>query len=92
MAEWVHELQIGQWFETEDNDSFEIVGLDVKNEVVLVQRFDGTLEEFDFEVWSELRAKPCAPSEDVSGALDDLRGDSGGSGWQDPLDFLDTRP
>lgn len=92
MAEWVQELQIGQWFETEDDDSFEIVGLDVKNEVVLVQRFDGTLEEFDFEDWTELRARPCAAPEDVSGALDDLRGDPGGGGWQDPLDFLDGRP
>lgn len=90
MADWVKDVAIGEWFSTEDNDSFEIVGLDVKNEVVLVQRFDGTLEEFDFEDWAEMRAKPCAPPEDPSGALDELRGDAGGGGWQDPLDFLDT--
>ena len=58
MADWVKGVTIGEWFEAEDGDSFEIVGLDAKNEVVLVQRFDGTLEEVDFEAWTELRAKP----------------------------------
>ena len=92
MADWVKGVTVGEWFETEDGDSFEIVGLDAKNEVVLAQRFDGTLEEFDFEDWAELRAKPCAQPEDASGALDDLRADNPGDRWQDPLDFLDTRP
>ena len=91
MADWVKGVTVGEWFETGDGDSFEIVGLDLRNEVVLVQRFDGTLEEFDFEDWAELRAKPCAQPEDVSGALDDLRADAADDRWQDPLDFLDTR-
>ncbi len=92
MADWVKGVTIGEWFETDDGDSFEIVGLDTKNEVVLAQRFDGTLEEFDFEDWAELKAKPCAAPEDVSGALDDLRSDMPADRWQDPLDYLDTRP
>lgn len=92
MADWVKDVAIGEWFETGDGGSFEIVGIDAKNEVVLVQRFDGTLEEFDFDDWSELKAKPCAAPEDVSGALDDARTDVPAERWQDPSDFLDTHP
>lgn len=90
MANWVRDVAIGEWFETEDGDSFEIVGVDTKTEVVLVQHFGGTLEEFDFEDWAELKVKPCAQPEDASGALDDLRSDVPAERWQDPNDFLDT--
>ncbi|MBI2382822.1 MAG: hypothetical protein HYV18_01960 [Gammaproteobacteria bacterium] len=101
MAEWVREMSVGEWYQPEEGEPFEIVGIDPKAEVVLVQHFDGTLEEFDFDSWMELRARPCAPPEDVSGALDLDRNDRQDFGmdteigradrWQDPLDFLDTR-
>jgi len=100
MAEWLREMSVGEWYQPEEGEPFEIVGLDSKAEVVLVQHFDGTLEEFDFDNWAELRARPCAPPEDYSGALDLDKSDAGldfdsgsGSGerWQDPLDFLDSR-
>ena len=100
MAEWIREMSVGEWYQPAEGEAFEIVGLDTKAEVVLVQHFDGTLEEVDFESWEELQARPCAPPEDVSGALDldksDYRdigigADTRGDGWQDPLDFLDSR-
>jgi hypothetical protein len=69
MAEWLQDPSVGQWFRTDD-EPFEIVGVDVQAEVVLVQHYDGTLEEFDFDNWLELSAQPCAPPEDYSGALD----------------------
>jgi hypothetical protein len=63
-----------------------------------VQHFDATLEEFDFESWMELGARPSAPPEDWSGAMDVEKNDVGlgnedvSSGrWEDPLDFLDQR-
>lgn len=69
MAEWLGEPAVGQWYET-DHGPFEIVGVDPDAEVVLVQHFDGTLEDFDFETWMALAARRCAPPEDYSGALD----------------------
>jgi hypothetical protein len=97
MAEWLRELAVGEWYKT-DGEPFEIVGVDPKGEIVLVQHFDGTLEEFDFDTWMELSARPCAPPEDYSGALDfdketvgDFEVPAGRSGgrWENPLDLLD---
>jgi len=98
MAEWLNDLAVGQWFKT-DGEPFEIVGVDVDGEIVLVQHFDGTLEELDFDTWVQLSATPCAPPEDYSGALDidredyDLDRDDTGlrpGRWHNPLDLIDN--
>jgi hypothetical protein len=77
---------------------FEVVAVDVENEVVLVQHFDGTLEEFDFDSWMELGARPSPPPEDWTGAMDVDKRDAGlgiedstSNRWEDPLDLLDHR-
>jgi len=97
MAEWLRDMSVGQWFQTV-GEPFEIVGIDPAAEIVLVQHFDSTLEEIDFDSWVELNAQPCAPPEDYSGALDigrdDYRLDSESSlqtsaRWDNPLDLLD---
>ncbi|HSW12791.1 MAG TPA: DUF6763 family protein [Solimonas sp.] len=96
MAEWLREMSVGQWYQT-DSEPFEIVGIDTAAEIVLVQHFDSTLEEIDFDSWIELSARPCAPPEDYTGALDIARDDYGiessdslGSGrWDNPADFID---
>lgn len=99
MAEWLHEVSVGQWYQA-GGDPFEIVGLDPKSEIVLVQYFDGTLEELDFDTWTELAARPCAPPEDYSGALDIERDDYGletedaggpAGRWDNPLDLIDLQ-
>tara|TARA_R110000787_G_scaffold15088_44_gene46618 strand:- start:1421 stop:1717 length:297 start_codon:yes stop_codon:yes gene_type:complete len=69
MAQWLREMSVGEWFES-NGDQFEIVGLDAKAEVVLIQHFNGDLDEMDFDSWLELNAQPCSPPEDYSGALD----------------------
>lgn len=76
MAEWLREVSVGDWYEAH-GESFEIVGVDVRAEIVLVQYYDGALDEFDFDSWAELEARPCAPPEDLSGALDAERADFG---------------
>lgn len=101
MADWLREMKVGDWFQASDGsraEPFELVALDVQNESVLVQHFDGTLEEFDFDNWIELGAKPASQPEDWSGALDvDKRegvvdNDFSSPGrWEDPLDLLDQR-
>lgn len=74
MAEWLREMSVGEWFEA-GGEPFEIIGVDAGGGVVLVQHFDGSLEEFDFDSWLELNARPCPPPEDISGALDLERDD-----------------
>ncbi len=99
MAEWLREPAVGQWFRTAD-EPFEIVGVDAQAEVVLVQHYDGTLEDLDFDAWLELSAQPCAPPEDYSGALDIEPDDYGlerdelsprSAHGGNPLDQLDLR-
>lgn len=76
MAQWLQDMSVGEWYRT-DGEPFEIVGIDIKAELVLVQHFDGTLEEFDFDTWVELNACQTAPPEDYSGALDLEKADYG---------------
>ena len=101
MADWLRGMAVGDWYQAASlgDEPFEVVAVDVENEVVLVQHFDGTLEEFDFESWMELGAQPAAPPASWSGAVDadsrDVVPDddlsSGGGRWEDPLDLLDQR-
>lgn len=100
MADWLRGMTVGDWYQSSvtGDEAFELVAVDVQNEVVLVQHYDGTLEEFDFDSWMELGARPAAPPEDWSGAMDvdkrDVVPDEGLSGsgrWEDPLDLLDQR-
>lgn len=97
MADWLQSLDVGQWYVSGDTQ-FEIVGIDIGQEIVLVQHFDGALEEFDFDSWMELKAVPCAPPEDWSGALDLEPEDYGvdvdnvrPERWDDVLGRLDER-
>lgn len=97
MADWLREMKVGDWYQA-GADPFELVAVDVENESVLVQHYDGTLEEYDFDSWMELGAKPAAAPEDCSGAMDvdrkDLIPDNdsiSASRWEDPLDLLDQR-
>ena len=102
MANWLNEMKVGDWYRASDGsraDPFEMVALDIQNESVLVQHYDGTLEEYDFDSWMELGAKPTAAPEDISGALDVDRRDlipdndsvSPPGRWEDPVDLLDQR-
>ncbi|WP_029889021.1 DUF6763 family protein [Polycyclovorans algicola] len=87
MAQWLSEMSVGQWFQT-PQQSFEIVGLDPEHELVLVQHYDGTLEEYDFDSWLELAAVPREAPEDLDGAFDTERDDFGledDRPWTDPL-------
>lgn len=96
MAEWLREMSVGEWYEAGDQP-FEIVGIDAKAGLVLVQHFDGSLEELDFDSWLETSARPCPPPEDYTGALDidhdDVDYDSphGSGGTGNLIDQLSAR-
>jgi hypothetical protein len=99
MADWLRGMAVGDWYQSSvsGGEPFELIAVDVQSEVVLVQHYDGTLEEFDFESWMELGARPAAPPEDWSGAMDVDKSevlrdeDLSGGRWEDPLDLLDQR-
>lgn len=98
MAQWLREMSVGEWYQAAD-EPFEIVGLDTKAEMVLVQYFDGTLEDIDFDAWTELAARRVPPPEDYSGALDVEADDYGvdrdapthHEHWENAADMLDAR-
>lgn len=96
MADWLGGVAVGHWFQA-DGEPFEVIAIDIKNETILVQQFDGTLDDYDFEAWMDLGAKPAAAPEDWSGALDLEAEDYGVDNdsmamerWDDPLDYLDA--
>jgi len=100
MAQWLREVSIGDWFMPnvcEHDQPFEIVGIDLKAEIVLVQFADGAVDEFDFDSWAELEARPCAPPNDLAGVLDTEPEDfgfiddhTGRAGAGDPVQWLDS--
>jgi hypothetical protein len=89
-------IQIGDWFKTVDGDELEIVAYDPDEGVIEVQFYDGTVEEYELEDWTELNAKPIAPPEDWAGSYDLTRDDYGvdldgpaGDNHLNPLDHLE---
>lgn len=87
---------VGDWYRIGDDQPFEVVALDLDHETIEIQHFDGTVEEIDFDSWTEMMPKPSAAPEDWSGAMDLEREDYGiepetlRSDMRDsPLDHLD---
>lgn len=89
-------IHIGDWYKTVDGDELEIVAYDPDEGVIEVQFYDGTVEEYELEDWTELNAKPIAPPEDWAGSYDLTRDDYGvdlgspaGDNHLNPLDHLE---
>jgi hypothetical protein len=72
-----HTVVVGQWYRAGEEPPFEVVAVDVDQETIEIQHFDGTVEEVDFDSWTEIAAQPSAPPEDWSGAMDLEREDYG---------------
>lgn len=71
MGYLLREIEIGLWYETADNnDRFEVVAMDDANHTIEIQHFDGTLEDIDYEAWSQMGVQKSAPPDDDSGAFD----------------------
>ena len=65
---------VGQWYRGESDELFEVVALDLADESIEVQYFDGSIDELDFDSWNEqlregLLEAADAP-EDWSGSVD----------------------
>jgi hypothetical protein len=61
---------VGKWFARPGGDSFEVVAIDRDDLTIEIQYFDGTIEELDFEDWSEEDIERAEPPEDWTGSVD----------------------
>ncbi|MCG8434532.1 MAG: hypothetical protein MJA83_10915 [Gammaproteobacteria bacterium] len=87
---------VGSWYRSATGETFEVVAIDEDDATVEIQHFDGTVEEIDFDTWSEVSMEMIEPPEDWSGSLDIEREDYGvdlsdgpNEEWDSPLDYLD---
>ncbi len=89
---------VGSWYQNLEGEILEVVALDLEEQTVEVQFYDGTVEEYDFDTWEELELRTAEPPEDWSGSLD-LSGDDygvdldrpAGDSHHNPLDDLDNK-
>jgi hypothetical protein len=66
--------EIGEWYRGATNELFEVVAVDGDDQTIEIQYFDGTVEEMDFDGWSELLKdnliEAADAPEDWSGSVD----------------------
>ncbi len=91
---------VGDWYRRQGGELFEIVAIDEDDGTIEVQHFDGTVEELDFESWTDqwedsLLEAAEAP-EDWTGSVDVEPEDTEDNGelnserqWLSPLDYFD---
>ena len=92
-----HKPMVDQWYEDVDGQAFQVVAVDVDDETVAVQYFNGDLEELDMDAWYQLLPQPMAAPEDWSGPFDDLEPDDFGDteapyhpeDWNGPADEME---
>ncbi|MEX0732275.1 MAG: DUF6763 family protein [Aquisalimonadaceae bacterium] len=90
-----YQPEIGDWYESIMGDLFEVVALDLEDETIEIQYFDGAIEELDLETWNDLEIIPAEAPEDFTGSLDMAREDTGVNDQppsldiQSPLDGVD---
>ncbi len=87
---------IGQWFRRPSGVMFEVVAVDEQERTVEIQQFDGTIDEFDVENWTDLLLTEVSAPEDWSGSVDmdpeDVLYNNGADipfGYHDPMEYLD---
>ena len=69
MAEWLREVSVGDWYAS-GGERFEIVGVDAKAEIVLVQYYDGALDAQREDFGLEERVSASGESSDPVGWLE----------------------
>jgi hypothetical protein len=70
----INEPKIGNWYESNDSQSFKVVNIDHKEKTIEIQFLDGSHDDIDFEVWNSWEAESIVPPEDWEGLCKDDRG------------------
>ncbi len=88
---------IDQWYRHLDKgQEFVVVATDEDAGTVMLQYFDGSLEEIDLDDWNELEIEPTAEPENWSGPYDEIEStetlfadtEMNQEEWDEPLDEL----
>ena len=89
----------GDWYKDSIGRVMQVVAYDESNDAVDVQLFEGEVTEFDFNSSNLLEIELVEPSEDWSGAFDDLVADDMGNtkksvhptDWNGPADEMEQK-
>lgn len=68
---------IGDWYQNNTGETFEVVAYDPEDQNVEIQYFDGAVEELDLDTWVQIPLRSAEPPEDWSGSYDISREDYG---------------
>ena len=76
-----------------------VTAIDDDAGTVEIQYFDGAIDEFDLQDWSEMQAEEIAEPEDWTGPMDDIEIDDlnpvgneiSEEGWEEPYDEEDEK-
>ncbi len=91
---------VGQWYRHLDKgQEFVVVALDEDARTVMLQYFDGSLEEIGQDDWMQLEIEPVPEPENWSGPYDELDSsetlftdsEMNQEEWNEPLDELASR-
>lgn len=87
---------IGDWYRQPGGYLFEIVALDEEEGTIEIQHFDGTVEELEFDAWSESNFMAVEAPEDWTGSMDMdptemVQGQEGTTGqdWLSAMEYVD---
>jgi hypothetical protein len=65
--------ELTQWYQMPDGTTFMIIAMDDDDDSIEIQYFDGTIEEWDSELWERAELVPIDEPEDAaSGPFDEL--------------------
>ena len=73
---------VGSWYQSPDEQRFEVIGIDEDEGFVEIQYFGGELDALEFDTWLVMGYVEISPPEDWSGPYDDLE--------RDDLGYTDT--
>jgi hypothetical protein len=86
---------VGNWYRHVDKgQTFTVVAVDERNDVVEIQDFDGGLAEIELTAWPDLELEAAEAPEDWTGPVDDVETDDmdysetdmESADWQRPLE------
>ena len=89
--------EVGNWYQNETEDTFEVVAFDADEDYIEIQYYDGAVEEIDMDTWLEMSVSAAEPPEDWSGSYDlqqedygvDLDRTGGDDNWQNNIDNME---
>ena len=93
-----HSPSEDKWYrDLVEDHVFKVVAVDIDEDTIEIQYFEGEIEELDFETWKSLMLVPIPAPEDWSGPFDGVRSDDMGDtdspmhphNWSDPLNEIE---